>query len=62
MGDRYIRRLMVIGMTSRMKQIKNAPERFDPWFADLLERKTGQTCGGCNGEQDSKDYLGRTHT
>ena len=39
MGDRYIRRLMVIGMTSRMKQIKSAPERFDPWFADLLERK-----------------------
>jgi transposase len=39
MGDRYIRRLMVIGMTSRIKQIKSAPERFDPWFADLLERK-----------------------
>jgi transposase len=39
MGDRYIRRLMVIGMTSRIKQIKSNPERFDPWFADLLERK-----------------------
>ncbi len=39
MGDRYIRHLMVVGMTSRMKQIKSAPERFDPWFADLLERK-----------------------
>lgn len=39
MGDRYIRRLMVIGMTSRIKQIKSAPERFDPWFADILERK-----------------------
>ena len=39
MGDRYIRRLMVVGMTSRIKQIKNAPERFDPWFAELLERK-----------------------
>ncbi len=39
MGDRYIRNLMVVGMTSRMKQIKSAPERFDPWFADLLERK-----------------------
>lgn len=39
MGDRYIRRLMVIGMTSRMKQIKSAPDRFDPWFSDLLERK-----------------------
>ncbi len=39
MGDRYIRRLMVVGMTSRIKQIKNAPERFDPWFADILQRK-----------------------
>lgn len=39
MGDRYIRRLMVVGMTSRIKQIKSEPERFDPWFADLLERK-----------------------
>lgn len=39
MGDRYIRRLMVVGMTSRIKQIKNEPERFDPWFSDLLERK-----------------------
>lgn len=39
MGDRYIRRLMVVGMTSRIKQIKSAPERFDPWFADILQRK-----------------------
>lgn len=39
MGDRYIRRLMVVGMTSRIKQIKARPERFDPWFADILERK-----------------------
>ena len=39
MGDRYIRNLMVVGMTSRMKQVKRAPERFDPWFADLLDRK-----------------------
>ena len=39
MGDRYIRRLMVVGMTSRIKQIKGAPERFDPWFADILQRK-----------------------
>ena len=39
MGDRYIRNLMVVGMTSRIKQIKSAPERFDPWFTDILERK-----------------------
>jgi len=39
MGDRYIRRLLVVGMTSRMKQISENPERFDPWFADILQRK-----------------------
>lgn len=39
MGDRYIRRLMVVGMTSRIKQIRENPERFDPWFADILRRK-----------------------
>jgi transposase len=39
MGDRYIRNLMVVGMTSRIKQLKTAPERFDPWFSDILERK-----------------------
>ena len=39
MGDRYIRRLLVIGMTSCIKQIQRRPERYDPWFADILERK-----------------------
>ena len=39
MGDRYIRRLMVVCMTSRIKQIKSTPERFDPWFAVILQRK-----------------------
>ena len=39
MGDRYIRRLLVLGMTSRIKQIQQRPDQFDPWFADILERK-----------------------
>ncbi len=39
MGDRYIRRLLVLGMTSRIRSIKAEPERFDPWFADILTRK-----------------------
>ena len=39
MGDQYIRRLLVLGMTSRIKSIKAEPERFDPWFADILSRK-----------------------
>jgi transposase len=39
MGDRYIRRLLVTGMTSRLRQIKTHSERVDPWARALLERK-----------------------
>ena len=39
MGDQYIRRLLVLGMVSRIRQIAKTPEAFDPWFADILERK-----------------------
>jgi transposase len=39
MGDRYIRRLLVTGMTSRLRQLKAHPERVDPWTRALLERK-----------------------
>lgn len=42
MGDQYIRRLLVIGMMSRMRQIIQNPERYDPWFADILARKPGK--------------------
>ena len=39
MGDQYIRRLLVLGMTSRIRSIRTEPEKFDPWFPDILERK-----------------------
>jgi len=39
MGDQYIRRLLVLGMTSRIRSIRATPEKFDPWFADILSRK-----------------------
>ncbi len=39
MGDRYIRRLLVMGMTARLRQMKSHPERVDPWARDLLDRK-----------------------
>jgi transposase len=39
MGDQYIRRLLVLGMTSRIRSIRTEPEKFDPWFVDILERK-----------------------
>lgn len=42
MGDRYIRRLLVVGMMSRMRQIIQNPERYDPRFAEILARKPGK--------------------
>ena len=41
MGDRYIRRFLVLGMMSRMRQITSNPERYDPWFAAILARNPG---------------------
>ena len=39
MGDRYIRRLLVTGMTARLRQMIVTPDRVDPWAIGLLERK-----------------------
>ena len=36
------RRLLVIGMMSRMRQIIQNPERHDPWVAGILARKPGK--------------------
>ena len=38
-GDHYLRKLLVIGMTSRVQQARRHPERVDPWTARMLERK-----------------------
>jgi transposase len=39
MGDKYLRRLLVVGMTSLIWRAKYKPEAVDPWLADLLSRK-----------------------
>jgi transposase len=39
MGDKYLRRLLVVGMTSLVRRAKYKPETVDPWLADLLSRK-----------------------
>jgi transposase len=39
MGDQYLRKLLVVGMTSRVRAAKFYPERADPWAVKLLERK-----------------------
>ena len=38
-GDRYIRRLLIIGMTSRALMAKNKPEKADTWTAKQLAEK-----------------------
>ncbi|MHA7811741.1 MAG: IS110 family RNA-guided transposase [Marinobacter adhaerens] len=39
MGDQYLRKLLVVGMTSRAIQVKVRPDKGDPWLRQLLERK-----------------------
>ncbi len=38
MGDRYLRRLLVIGMTSQLQAARRKPEAH-PWIANLLASK-----------------------
>ncbi len=39
MGDKYLRRLLVVGMTSLVRRAKYKPEAVDRWLTDLLSRK-----------------------
>jgi len=39
MGDRYLRQLLVVGMSARVRAARTRPERVDPWTASVLERK-----------------------
>ncbi|WP_235868793.1 transposase, partial [Meridianimarinicoccus zhengii] len=42
MGDRYLRQLIVVGMTSHVRQVSNHPERADPWLTKLLQSKSAR--------------------
>jgi transposase len=39
MGDRYLRKLLFVGMMSLVRRAKNKPESVDPRLVDLLARK-----------------------
>ena len=39
MGDKYLRRLLVVGMTSLIRRAKYKPDAVDRWLAGLLSRK-----------------------
>ena len=39
MGDRYLRRLLVVGMTSLVRRARAKPDSVDPRIAAMLARK-----------------------
>src|ERR1700691_4960814 len=39
MGDKYLRKLLVVGMTALVSRAKSRPEKIDPRLANLLARK-----------------------
>jgi transposase len=39
MGDKYLRKLLIVGMTSLVRRAKHNPNTIDPRLADLLARK-----------------------
>ena len=39
MGDKYLRKLLIVGMTSLVRRAKHKPETIDPRLANLLARK-----------------------
>ncbi|MXN17350.1 hypothetical protein GR170_05850 [Pseudooceanicola sp. GBMRC 2024] len=39
MGDRYLRQLVFVEMTSHVRQLTTHPERADPWLTKLLQGK-----------------------
>ena len=55
MGEKYLRKLLIVGMTSRVRRAKQNPA-VDPRLADLLARKTHRHRR--DGEQDRADHLG----
>jgi transposase len=39
MGDKYLRKLLIVGMTSLVRRAKYNPEKIYPRLVDLLARK-----------------------
>jgi len=38
-GNQYLRKLLVVGMTARVRAARTRPDRVDPWTLSMLERK-----------------------
>lgn len=56
-ADRYLRRLLVIGMTARLKKMKVHPDRVDPCAMSLRERPRAHGYRR-HGQQNGPHHLG----
>ena len=60
-GDRYIRKLLVVGMTSRAVMAKRSPEKVDLWTAKNHRRQTVPIGNNRHGQQGRSGHLGNAH-
>jgi transposase len=59
-GDRYLRRILVVGAVAVLRYARQKPEKY-PWLTQLLARKPFK--GGCGAfQQDGTHRLGVVHT
>ena len=56
-GDRYLRRILVVGAHAVLKLARQKPEKY-PWLTQLLARRTLQGRGGGACQQDGAHGLG----
>ena len=56
-GDRYLRRLLVVGAISIVRTARTRPDKY-PWVIELLGSSAGQGGRGGAGQQDGADRLG----
>jgi transposase len=58
MGDKYLRRLLVIGATALVRQFRNRPDKATPHFCVAAGEKAGAGRDRRHGQQDGADRLG----
>ena len=64
MGDRYLRRLLVVGMTSLVRRARIQPTSVDPRLSAMLERKPARRHRGRrqpHGARGLGDHDARRH-
>jgi hypothetical protein len=56
-GDRYLRRILVVGAHAVLRRAKQSPEKY-PWLTQLLARRPFKGRGHCARQQDGPHRLG----